>query len=180
MANIPLEEIICFDTETTGVGGDAEILQLSVMDGTGSVLFDEYIRPRQALRWPEAERVHHISPEMVSGLDTIDSHRDRITAILDSAKIYVGYNIVFDIRMLKNEGFSMAPFHRAGVQVIDVMRNFAPIYGDWNPSRNCYRWQKLETCAKYYQYDWGDEKAHGALADTRATLHCFKRMNNLD
>jgi len=176
---ISLRDIICFDTETTGVGPGAEILQLSVMDGTGDVVFDEYIRPRHTTEWPEAERVHHISPAMVAEKETMDFHQERIAAILENAKIYVGYNILFDIRMLKYAGFSMEPFHRKGSQVIDVMRNFAPIYGDWNPARNSYRWQKLETCAQYYRYDWGDEKAHGALADTRATLYCFKRMNQL-
>ncbi len=179
MANNSLKEIICFDTETTGIGPKAEILQLSIMDGTEKVLFDEYFCPRRACRWPEAERVHHITPEMVSGLKTIDFHSKRIMDILNSARIYVGYNINFDIRMLENEGFPATPFHREGVQLFDVMRIFAPIYGQKCRNRNTHRMQKLETCAKYYQYDWGEEKAHGALADTRATLHCYKKMNNL-
>lgn len=179
MGNIPMRDMICFDTETTGIGASAEILQLSIMDGAGDVLFDEYMRPRYAQEWPEAERVHHISPAMVADKETIDFYRQQIVEILENARIYVGYNVLFDIKMLKYAGFSMAPFHRKNVQVIDVMRNFAPIYGDWNPKRNSYNWQKLETCAKYYAYDWGGEKAHGALADTRATLYCFKKMNQL-
>ncbi len=176
---VSLEEILCFDTETTGVVPGSEILQLSMMDGRGEVLFDEYIRPVRAKEWPGAERVHHISPEMVADKESMDFHRSRIEEILENARIYVGYNVLFDIKMLKYAGFSMDPFHRNEVRVIDVMRNFAPVYGDWNPAKNSYRWQKLETCAAYYEYDWGNEKAHGALADTRATLYCFKRMNQL-
>ena len=178
-ASISMKDIICFDTETTGVGPNAEILQLSIMDGMGDVLFDEYIRPRHTSCWPDAERVHHISPAMVADKESMDFHKECVAEILENAKAYVGYNILFDIRMLKYAGFSMAPFHREHVQVIDVMRNFAPIYGEWNSAKNSYSWQKLEVCAKYYQYDWGKEKAHGALADTRATLYCFKRMNQL-
>ena len=176
---IGMEDIICFDTETTGIGPKAEILQLSVLDGTGAVLFDEFIRPRHTQIWPEAEKIHHISPQMVSNKETIDAHWDRIVAILEAAKVYVGYNVIFDIKMLKYAGFSMDPFHRPDVQVIDVMKNFAPIYGDWNTKKGQYNWQKLVTCAAYYQYDWGSEKAHGALADTIATLYCFKKMNQL-
>ncbi len=177
--NIRMNEIICFDTETTGIDSRAEILQLSILDGTGAILFDELIRPCHTAVWPEAERVHHISPAMVSDRNTMEYFQGQIVSILENAKVYVGYNVIFDIRMLKYAGFSMAPFHRDGVQVIDVMKNFAPIYGEWNSAKGQYRWQKLTTCAAYYDYDWGNEKAHGALADTKATLHCFKRMNNL-
>ncbi len=177
--DISLRDVLCFDTETTGVQPGSEILQLSMMNGLGEVLFDEYIRPTHTVDWPGAEQVHHISPAMVADKEDMNFHRLRVEELLEHARVYVGYNVLFDIRMLKYAGFSMKPFHRKGVQVIDVMRNFAPVYGDWNPSRNAYRWQKLETCAAYYEYDWGQEKAHGALADTRATLYCFRKMNQL-
>ena len=81
--------------------------------------------------------------------------------------------------MLKQAGIPMDSFHRKHVQVIDVMRNFAPVYGEINPKRGGYKWQNLTTCAQYYKYNWGNDKAHGALADTKATLYCFKKMNNL-
>ena len=178
-ASVDLAKIICFDTETTGLGNQAEILQLSIMNAADEVLFDEYIRPKHHLSWPEAEAVHHISPEMVADKEAIDAHHDRIVEILEAAQYYIGYNILYDIRMLKQAGIPMDSFHRKHVQVIDVMRNFAPVYGETNPKRGGYKWQNLTTCAKYYKYDWGSDKAHGALADTKATLFCFKKMNNL-
>lgn len=176
---LDLTKIICFDTETTGLGNEAEILQLSIMNAADEVLFDEYMKPKHHLCWPEAEAVHHISPQMVADKESLDAHRGRITEILEAARYYVGYNILYDIRMLKQSGIPMAPFHRKHVQVIDVMKNFAPIYGEPDPRRGGFKWQNLVTCAKYYDYDWGKDKAHGALADTRATLHCFKKMNHL-
>ena len=177
--SIQLRDIICFDTETTGIGPGAEILQMAIVDGEGEVLFDELVRPKRTKAWPEAQRVHHISPEMVAEKEDIDFHRERIANILEQAKVYVGYNILFDIKMLKYANFSMEPFHRKTVQVIDVMRNFASLHGEWDPVKRRHTWKKLADCAKHYQYDWGTERAHGALADTKATLYCFKKMNRM-
>ena len=174
-----LTKIICFDTETTGLDSTAEILQLSIINAAEDVLFDEYIKPKHHRCWPQAEAVHHITPEMVADKDGIDAHAERIMEILEHAQYYVGYNILYDIRMLKQAGLPMAPFHREHVQVIDVMKNFAPIYGEANRARGGFKWQNLSTCAKYFKYDWGSDKAHGALADTKATLYCFKKMNHL-
>ena len=37
--------IIVFDTETTGVTEDDEIIQLSIIDGNGKTLINEYVHP---------------------------------------------------------------------------------------------------------------------------------------
>ena len=34
-----------------------------------------------------------------------------------------------------------------------------------------YKWQKLTTCAAYYEYKFN---AHDSLEDVKATLHCYK------
>ncbi len=168
---VDLKKIICFDTETTGIDQGAEILDLSIVNAKDEVLFNEYIRPKHHASWPEAERVHHISPEMLAEKGTIDAHYDRIMEILNHAEYYVGYNVVFDIRMLKQSGIPTSPFHRPGVHVIDVMKHFKQKV----PGRR-YR---LVDCAAYFNYDWKLDAAHGALADTKATLYCFKKLNQL-
>lgn len=60
--------IICLDTETTGLNHyDDEILQLSIIDGSGAILFSEYVKPVHHECWTDAEKVNHISPSMVKG-----------------------------------------------------------------------------------------------------------------
>ena len=59
---------IIIDTETTGFhpyDGD-ELLQVSIIDTDGNVLFDEYFKPQHRTEWKEAEQVNGISPEMVA------------------------------------------------------------------------------------------------------------------
>ena len=63
-----LLNIICLDTETTGLNHyDDEILQLSIIDGSGAILFSEYVKPVHHECWTDAEKVNHISPSMVKG-----------------------------------------------------------------------------------------------------------------
>lgn len=74
---------IVLDTETTGLNAaEDELLQVSIIDNEGTVLFDSYIRPTQHTEWAEAERVNHITPEMVADAPTIAEVMPEINDIL--------------------------------------------------------------------------------------------------
>lgn len=57
---------IFLDTETTGLGRDAEIIDLGVVDMHGNVLIDTLIAPRSPIP-PETTRVHGIVDADVIG-----------------------------------------------------------------------------------------------------------------
>ena len=176
---IDLNKTICFDTETTGLGKDAEILQLAIINGVGDTLFNEYIKPKRQISWSQAERVHHISPKMVEKCNTIDRYFSIFSEIFKETEICVGYNLPYDIRMLKQSGVPTNYLHSKECQLIDIMRDFAPVFGE-KGRNNRYKWQNLTTCAAYYKYNWGEDKAHGALADAKATLFCFKKLYGIE
>ena len=46
-----IKKILVLDTETTGFDSKAEILQLSVIDGSGEIRINEYFRPRFISSW---------------------------------------------------------------------------------------------------------------------------------
>ena len=164
-------DIRCLDIETTGLDKiNDDILQLSIIDGNGNVLFSDYIRPVNKAAWPDAERIHGISPEMVAIKPTIDELRSEINQIMANAKVVLGYNSNgFDIPFLKNKGIVFPE----KAEYVDVMLLFAPIYGEWNEYHGNYRWQKLTTCANYYGYEF---QAHDALEDIKATLFCYYKI----
>lgn len=87
------DRILALDTETTGVGPNAEILQLSVIDGEGAMRMNQYFRPKKNSSWPEAEKVNHISPAMVSKCPFILDHKEEIQEMLGNAEAIVGYNL---------------------------------------------------------------------------------------
>lgn len=171
--------VIVLDTETTGTDpSTSELLQVSIINGSGEILFDQYIRPTRATSWPEAERINHISPEMVKNAPTIDDLLPEIQRIILSADCIIGYNIPFDITFLQwvNCEFPEWAGENPVCLIIDVMELFAAIYGDWHSYYQNYKWQPLVNAADYYQYRWDDVAAHNSLGDCFATLHIWRRM----
>ena len=161
---------IILDTETTGLDSYIdEILQLSIIDEQGNVLFNERFKPIIATEWKAAERVNGISPQMVADCEDIYHYFGEIQQILYDADTIIGYNTDFDLSFLQSCDFRLYE----DIETIDVMKMFAPIYGEWSEYNQDYKWQKLTTCAAYYNYNWGIDAAHDSLADCRATLHCW-------
>ena len=86
---IKKEDILVLDTETTGFGPSAEILQLSIVNGLGEIVMNEYFRPARATCWPDAEAVNHISPAMVAGKPLISERKLGIEKILQIGRAHV-------------------------------------------------------------------------------------------
>ena len=170
---VPKDKILCFDVETIGLSREEdEILQLSIVDGTGKTVFNEYIKPTRHESWDGAEAIHGISPSDVADKPTIEEYKDTLNDIFKDVQLLVGYNnIYFDNAFLKEAGIQIPE----DAKMYDVMLKFAPIYGEWNEMRQDYKWQKLAKCAEYYGFH-GDGQFHDSLEDVRATLYCFNSM----
>ena len=164
---------IVIDTETTGLNADTdELLQVSIIDSQGNTLFNSYIKPLFTENWDGAMAVNHITPEMVANAPNIIEVKQEINKIINSANVIVGYNTDFDLSFLSAVGIE-----NSKATVIDVMQDFADIYGEWSDKYGCNKWQKLTKCATYYGYDWENDTAHDSLADCRATLYCYNKIN---
>ena len=88
---------ICFDTETTGTDANAEILSLAIVDQDNNVLFNERFRPIRNTSWPDAQKVHGISPEDVKDCLPIYKYRNQIVDIFSKYELLIGYNFAFDL-----------------------------------------------------------------------------------
>ena len=163
---------IVIDTETTGLNADTdELLQVSIIDGQGNPLFNSYIKPLYTDNWNKAMAVNHITPETVATAPNILEVKQEISRIINSAHTIIGYNVDFDLGFLSNIGI-----RNENAAIVDVMEDFADIYGEWSEQYGCHKWQKLTKCAEYYGYDWGTDIAHDSLADCKATLYCYQKM----
>lgn len=171
---IDLPARIVLDTETTGLDPRRdELLQISVLDAdTGATVLNTYVRPIWTLEWPQAQNIHGITPEMVAEAPTLAELHLELRAIFGTAREIIGYNTFFDLAFLEPYGISS---YR---EIVDVMMDFAPIYGEWSEYHDDYKWQSLSTCASYFGYDWGEDKVHDSLADCKATLFCYHKLRS--
>lgn len=167
LTGIPKDQILVFDTETTGLSSVTDkILQITILDGNGMTLFSSYLKPGNRKHWPAAERVNHISYEMVKDAPTFRQVRGKIQSIFNKAKLIVGYNLSFDLDFLSAGGIILSPLS----ETFDVMTEFGHFQSVTGGELKRY---KLTGCAQHYGYTYN---AHNAESDAQATLYCFDSL----
>ena len=157
------KKYIVLDIETTGFDKEKdEILQISMIDQDGEIVFNEYIKPVKKTSWPEAERVHHITDAMVKNCESLNFYKSKLEQIFHEYEYLVTYNgESFDIPFMKMKGIDFGE-----IKQVDVMKEYA--------KRNKCKWQKLSVLAKRLGFD--EESYHDSLTDVRATLYVYERM----
>jgi DNA polymerase-3 subunit epsilon len=165
-----LKNPLFLDTETTGIGSRAEVIQLAIVAADGTVLMDELIRPFGRMD-ARAQAIHGISLKQLRDKPTIDQLAGAITAHL-AGRTVIAYNADFDTRLLR-QSFWLAgvEWRRLFQQVtfVDLMMPYARFWGGRNG-----RWQKLADACQ--QQSIRLTNAHSALADAQATRLLLMRL----
>lgn len=178
IAALPDNEVVVLDTETNGWGKDfqTEIIQVSVIDQSGKVLVDDFVRPRAGYIQQQAIDVHGITYDMVREAPTFDTLWNTKLRDALSGKIILVYNVDFDREriMAAMRAYNLS-FDPPPQRWECVMHEFAAFYGAVTPGKQGFTWQKLEKACGYFNIHV-EEKAHSALGDVRRTLEVVKRM----
>src|SRR6266436_5092509 len=90
---------VYLDSETTGLERNDEIVDFSVIDFDGKVLFNSLVRPKISIP-SGATRVHQITDSMVANAPTWTELWPEIEAIL-AGRVIAIYNAEFDTRLMK-------------------------------------------------------------------------------
>ena len=153
---------VYLDTETTGLGRDAEVVDIAVAGNDGRVLFETLVRPHAAIP-PDASAIHGIfDADVVDAPRWADIH-DTLCRLLAGRPVVV-YNASFDRRIVVQCG------ERHGLSVPDIawhcaMRRYAEFCGEWDARLGRHRWQKLELAVAAFGAAPG---GHRAAADALA------------
>ena len=169
---------VVLDTETTGLGDNAEICQIGILSLDGEVLLDSHVRPLNNVIWPEAEAVHGISPERVADAPLISELGEEMVSLLYKRSIIV-YNADYDRRLLyQSIGFCESAkglFNWLdNCQWVDVMQPYAQYWGSWSDYWQSYTWQSLVAACLQQRIEV--ENAHSAIGDCRMTLALLKKI----
>jgi DNA polymerase III subunit epsilon len=161
------EDWVILDTETTGLGGRAEIVQISLVNPKGEPILNTLVKPLGEIE-PEARAVHGITADKCSEAPTWPEVFPKLCEAI-AGKTVIIYNSEFDKRMIeqtcrawKLDSFPL--WYQSQTYLDCAMEMYSQWVGEWNSYHHTYRWQKLPG---------GD---HSALGDVLATLEIIKEM----
>lgn len=164
------DNLVVLDTETTGLGSDAEVIELSAINGYGEVLIDTLIKPVYPVPY-EAIDVHGITNYMLADKRTWLDIKDEFEKII-SGKTVVAYNSGYDARLIKQSyethGLTIPAHIEQNLIGNCAMLVYASFNGEWDSHREQWKWQRLTNAAE--QCNIKAKGAHRALADARMTL----------
>jgi DNA polymerase III subunit epsilon len=117
------------DTETTGLGRDAEIVEICVLDHAGRVLIDSLVKPTQEIPWYVTAKVHGITNQMVAKSPTWREIWPDVAAVLGGRQVAV-FNAAFDERMMRqSHAAHRLRWHLPGAEFFCVMQTYGQFCG---------------------------------------------------
>lgn len=166
-------DFVVMDTETTGLGLDAEIVEISIIDRDGTDLFTSLVRPNMPIL-PELVAIHGITNGMVCNAPTWKDIHDCVMHLFTNKKIAI-YNAPYDLRMLRQcsqfAGCRLPDLER---QARCVMQIYSKYRGEWSDRHGNWRWHKLSHAAHACGVD--ATGAHRAAADCKMTLGVLRHV----
>ncbi|MFF4647480.1 exonuclease domain-containing protein [Streptomyces sp. NPDC001389] len=177
--------VVVLDTETTGLHGEARIIELAVLSSSGEVLLDTLLNPGEPVP-RESSEIHGIKDADLIGAPTFSDVLVQLTGLLDGRRCLI-YNAPFDVARLGHEltchymdngawepadvaeGRALAWAREQAAAWLDVMVfedvmvPYSDFVGDWSEYHGNNRWQPLNG-------------GHRAAEDCRAVLDCLRSM----
>lgn len=167
------------DTETTGLGEDAQIVELGLINQDGEKLIDTLIKPTIEIP-SEATSIHGITTEkaMDEGFSWSQVNEQLFEILISplERKDLVIYNADYDVRLINQTCFLHD--HNSIFDMLNIphvtcaMLEYAEYWGE-ETSRG-YKWQSLSNACK--QQNVKVENAHRAIADCQMTLNLLKAV----
>lgn len=83
---------IAMNFEATGYEYGDELLQLSIINFKGDILFNSYFKPKKHKEWTKTEKENGITPEMVANAPQTSDMANQIVAIFNKANLVLHNN----------------------------------------------------------------------------------------
>lgn len=162
---------LVLDTETTGLGQNARIIELAAIKVVDERIVDQRSQLIDPKVWIPSyiTQLTGISNDMVRGKATMEQVLPRFLLFAQGLPL-VGHNISFDLGMLTQEGLRLhmpVPFSIAA-DTLHLSRRLLPHL----PSH------RLQDMAQYFHIEV--KAAHRALADVYTTQALYMRLLELD
>lgn len=156
------------DTETSGTGNDAEVVELAVVDHATHESRAWRFRPSRPID-PGSTEIHGITDADVAGCrtfaETWQDENERLRDTIYGIEVWIGYNALFDLRVIAGE------LARIGVRWDYTQVLVVDPYRLWMQREK----RKLTDAVRRFLGHELDG-AHGAVADSVATSQVLDAM----
>lgn len=167
---------LIIDVETTGLGEDAEIVEIAIINCGGEVILNTLVKPLKEI--PEdATAIHGITNKMVENAPAWPEIHNQIAELISNLG-FISYNVAYDVRLITQT----AALYGLSVGDVDVdplhdcaMQLFAEYIGCWDEHRNNFKRHKLTIAADVMGVEIKGQ-AHRASTDCLMTLDVIKGM----
>ena len=160
-----------FDTETTGIGNNARIIEIGALligDGTPIFEYDQLIQPPAGLPAGITELTGITESDLADQPDAGFVIPQFLTAI--RPLLLIGHNVSFDIRMLNIEG-GLLGCREVSNDYLDTMTISHRMFPN-APSRSLQEVMRL--------LGINEIEEHRAISDARQTWQCFQQLKHMN
>ena len=164
-------DAIVFDTETTGIGNNARIIEIGALligDGTPIFEYDQLIQPPTRLPAGITELTGITESDLADQPDAGFVIPQFLTAI--RPLLLIGHNVSFDIRMLNIEG-GLLGCREVSNDYLDTMTISHRMFPN-APSRSLQEVMRL--------LGINEIEEHRAISDARQTWQCFQQLKHMN
>ena len=167
MAAIDDPRVIYLDTETTGFGPRAEIVDIAVVNAAGEVLLESLVQPNRRIP-ADATAIHGITNADVKNAPAWCELYEDLLRVLAGRRVIV-YNVIFD-RQMVNQACDRYSLPAPAADWECAMRKYAGFYGNWDAGKRWYRFQKLERAVLAFGAEPGGHRAAADAIACRAVV----------
>jgi DNA polymerase III subunit epsilon len=159
--------VIYLDTETTGFGPRAEIVDIAVVNAAGEVVLESLVQPNRRIP-ADATAIHGITNADVKNAPAWCELYEDLLRVLAGRRVIV-YNVIFD-RQMVNQACDRYSLPAPAADWECAMRKYAGFYGNWDAGKRWYRFQKLERAVLAFGAEPGGHRAAADAIACRAVV----------
>jgi len=172
-----MSDIFVLDTETTGLGDDAEIIEIGIINGSGETVMNTLLKPTISIP-ADATAIHSLTDDDLQNAPVFADVVEELEGIIQG-NILLMYNAEYDLRLLRQSARkAKIRLNLEPAAIRCVMLEYAEYFGDWDNKHQSWKWQKLSNAIRHTGYEPAQGMLpHRAIADCVATLHVYRHMH---
>ena len=146
-----------------------EILSICILNENREIIYSAYVKPINHTEWKKAQRIHKLSPSSIDkyGIERTQFESE-VQAIFSKVKTVIGYNVDFDLNMLKDY-IDINEYNRLNTNKKCCMKEYQNV-------RGLSSYSKLSGACKFEGIQF-EGNAHGTEADNKACYDLWKKIH---